>query len=150
MTEMLVGKIEQLTTTELPQLGERKFILHDEGHFRRLNDCIAWIKTDPNVWEVIVRPHEKPRSGPQNSRYWASLTQYLKEIDHAIKRISDSTGYTPLEVKRLIAKEMPPEYIAILFAKSPETAHDVLKEICGIPSSTRLGTKKFMDFETVM
>ena len=146
---MQVGKIEQLTT-DVPADKERRFVLRDEFHFKMLADCISWIKTDPAVWEVIVRPHEKLRSTIANSRHWATLTDYLKQITQSIEKISTQTGYTPLEIKRLIAKEMPPEHIAILFARSPETAHDVLKEICGIPTSTRLGTKKFHEFDETM
>ena len=45
---------------------------------------------------------------------------------------------------------MQPEYVAILFSHTPEVAHDILKLIVGIPTSTRLGTKEFMKFEEQM
>lgn len=108
------------------------------------------IERTPTIYEMILRPFEKTRTNPQNSRYWASLTEYLMQMNQTVHAVANETGYTPLEIKRLIAKEMPPEHIAILFTSKPEVAHDVLKEICGVPTSTRLGTKKFMLFEERM
>ena len=100
--------------------------------------------------EIIIRPFQKTRSLSQNSRYWASLTEYLNQIHQTIQIVSDESGYTPLEVKRLIADDLKPEQVAILFARTPEVAHDVIKEICNVPTSVRLGTKRFMEFEEQM
>lgn len=100
--------------------------------------------------EVVVRDHEKTRTLPQNARYWATLNEHLKQIARDVHRIADYTGYSPLEARRVIAREMEPEYIAILFSHTAEAAHDILKLIVGIPTSTRLGTKKFTEFHERM
>ena len=100
--------------------------------------------------EVVIREYVKNRTTPQNSRYWVNLNEYLRQMNLIVELISNQTGYTPLEVRRLISKEMPAEYIAILFARTAESAHEVLKAICGIPTSTRLGTKKFSEFDELM
>jgi hypothetical protein len=100
--------------------------------------------------EVTCKEYERTRSLPQNSRYWATLTELLNSINQTISVIAGDTGYTAIEIKRLIAKELSPEQIAILFARTPEVAHEVLKEICGIPTSTRLGTKEFIAYEERM
>ncbi len=125
------------------------FILRTDAHKAHCLETIANLSPG-KVWEVEVREYTKSRTLPQNSRYWASLTQCLKEIADTANRVSDATGYTPLEVKRLIAKEMEPEYIAILYARSPEVAHDVIKAICNVPTSVRLGTKEFSKFDETM
>lgn len=124
-------------------------------HFRLTSEekrglAMHAISEAPEGYEAIIRPFEKTRSLAANSFHWASLTEYLRQINQIVSRISDNTGYTPLEVKREIARTMQPEHIAILYARTPETAHDVLKEVCGIPTSTRLGTKKFHEFDETM
>jgi hypothetical protein len=53
-------------------------------------------------------------------------------------------------VRRIVAKELQPEQVAILYAGTPEAVHDILKTINGIPTSTRLGTKKFAEYEERM
>jgi hypothetical protein len=102
------------------------------------------------VFEVVIRPYEKTRTDGQNRRYWSDLTHQLDLLAQEIKSISDHTGYTPLEVRKLIAKDLEPEHAALLFTLSPEAAHEVLKVISGIPTSTRLGTKEFSQFEDRM
>lgn len=119
------------------------FILHSEQTWKSCLDFLMLFRDGKEKIQVDIKPFVKTRSTIANSFYWVSLTHYLKEIDTAIKRISDETGYTVLEVKQLVGRELPIERAVILFAKSPEVAHDVLKEINGIPTTTRLGTKAF-------
>ena len=126
------------------------YILRDDRVWNRAVAMLHKIRGVPAVFEVLIRPYEKTRTLPQNSRYWSSLTEYLNQMNQTVHAMANETGYTPIEVKRLIAAEMPPEHVAILFARKPETAHDVMKEIHGIPTSTRLGTKPFMQFEERM
>lgn len=126
------------------------FILHASQGWKTCLDVLMSLRDKGGKYQVDIKPYERTRSIPQNARYWASLTQYLKEIDATIKLISEQTGYTVLEIKQLIGRELPLEQAVILFAKSPEIAHDVLKEIHGIPTSTRLGTKEFMQYEERM
>ena len=127
------------------------FILHPNRDDIRDN-CIAYIKaldlTKPK--KVTIEEYEKTRTTIRNAHYWANLTDLIEDIRKAVERIAEHTGYSPLEVKREIAKGMAPEEIAILFAKTLEGAHDVLKEIAGIPTSTKLGTRKFIAFEDRM
>jgi len=129
----------------------RHLIIRSTDIQERAIEAVRQVKIDKDhPVEVIIRPHEKIRSLPQNSRYWATLTELLNRIQRAVHVVSEFTGYSPLEVKRLLAADMPAEYSAILFCPKPEPAHEVMKEICGIPTSTRLGTKKFMAFEERM
>jgi hypothetical protein len=129
---------------------ELHLIIRDDRIWNSAVAALHRIKGMPTLYEMILRPFEKTRSLPQNSRYWASLTEYLNQMNQTVHVIANETGYSALEVKRLIAAEMPAEHIAILFARKPEAAHEVLKVIHNIPTSTRLGTKKFMLFEERM
>jgi len=130
-------------------MTERQFTISTERVRQHVADYILTLGPQP-VMEVIVRKYEKTRSLPQNSRYWASITELLNQLNQTVETVSEHTGYSPLEVKRLIAKELPPEQVAILFCSRPELAHDVMKTICNVPTSTRLNTKQFMQFEDRM
>jgi hypothetical protein len=99
---------------------------------------------------VEIREAVKLRTLPQNCRYWATLEEELRQLSAWIAEISAHTGYTPLEVRRIVAKFLQPEQVAVIYAGTPEAVHDILKLIHGIPTSTRLGTKKFMEFEERM
>ena len=99
---------------------------------------------------VTITKHEKARSNAANSRYWCELKEILDKMQANIVYISDETGYTPIEVRRMIAEKLPPEYSAILYSRTEKAAHDVIKTICGVPTSTRLGTKAFSKFEQIM
>jgi len=87
------------------------------------------------------------RSHGQNARYWASLTEMLEQIAIEISQMSDHTGYTSMEMRRLISQSIPPEHAALLWVRTPEAAHEILKIINDIPTSTRLGTKEFSKYE---
>lgn len=99
---------------------------------------------------ITLTEGKKIRSNNQNARYWANINYFLTEINNTITSVSEHTGYTELEVKRLLAKELEPEQVGILYARKPDVIHDVLKQICNIPTSTRLGTKDFMKFEDIL
>lgn len=99
---------------------------------------------------VEVRKALRTRTTGQNARFWATLTEELRNLSAGISEVSEHTGYTPLEVRRIIAKELQPEQVAILYASTPEAVHDILKVINGIQTSTRLGTKQFMQYEERM
>ncbi len=139
-----------LKTTEEGMISDtRTFIISSHDIAARAAETILNLPDSP-LHEVVVREHIKNRTPPQNSRYWVSLNEHLRQMNLAVELISNRTGYTPLEVRRLIAKDMPAEYIAILFARTAESAHEVMKAICGIPTSTKLGTKKFSEFDDLM
>lgn len=106
--------------------------------------------TEAPLMEVIVREHVSTRTDAQNRHYWFSLGEELRQLNESIHQIANQTGHTPLEVRRFVAADLAPEQVAILYASSSEAAHEVLKLIHGIPTSTRLGTKAFMAFEERM
>jgi len=126
---------------------EQHFILRD-GHVRdRAMLAINTMPLKPTLMEVVIRPCEKTRTLGQNARYWATLSEHLRQINATVNQIASDSGHTPLEIKRGLAGQLAPEEIAILFATRPEVAHEVLKMVCNIPTSTRLGTKKSIEFE---
>jgi len=112
-------------------------------------DAINAIAALELPYRIQISP-KKLRSNAQNARYWDGLQWHIDEVNAAIGRISDHTGHTPLEIRKLIATGMSPEHTIMLFSLKKEAIHDTLKLICDVPTSTRLGTKKFMEFEGVM
>ena len=99
---------------------------------------------------ITLTEGKKIRSDGQNKRHWVNIKYFLDEINATVSSVAEHTGYSPLEVKRLLAKSLEPEQIGILYARKSDTIHDVLKQICNIPTSTRLGTKAFMKFEDIL
>ena len=86
------------------------------------------------------------RTSAANARYWAMIEGWMEEIRNEIKAIAEETGYTYLEARRVIANELPPEHEEMLYARNKNAVHEALKEICGIPTTTRLGTKEFNNY----
>ena len=99
---------------------------------------------------MTVTLGSKLRSAAANAKYWTDVEYFQIELNQTIDQIADKTGYTPLEVKRLLADEMQPEYAAILFVRSKEAIHEILKLICNVPTSTKLGTKEFAKFNDML
>ena len=127
--------------------------LHRLTDDRAAAKCAELILNDvPHDGRYMVEIKEaiKIRTTGMNSRYWATMTEELRQLSAGIAEIAAHTGYSPLEVRRIVAKELQPEQVAILYAGTPEAVHDILKTINGIPTSTRLGTKKFMEYEEIM
>ena len=128
----------------------KHFILNGEFQRHTAAEYILNLPDAP-VLEVVVREYTKPRTESQNSRYWATLTDGLRNISTIVAALSDRAGYTPLEVRRIIAGDIKePERAAMMFVMKPEAAHEILKMIVGIPTSTKLGTKKFAEFHDQM
>jgi len=92
----------------------------------------------------------KIRSSAANSRHWCNIRMFLDDIRYAVESVSEHTGYTPIETMRVLSKNLEPEQAAILCARKPEVAHEILKFICGIPTSTKLGSKDFQKFELIL
>jgi len=90
------------------------------------------------------------RTEAQNARYWATLTQHLENISNWVQQIADETGHTTWEIRQLIARDIEPQYAPIVYCFMPEAAHKVLKIICDVPTTTRMGTKEFMAHEARM
>jgi len=103
--------------------------------------------TDHLPLVLTVTEGKRLRSSAQNRMYWSEVGYFREQITAAVDEVAEHTGYTPMEVKRLIAQELPIEQAVILFAQSSETVHEILKQIVGIPTSTRLGTKEFSKHE---
>jgi len=96
---------------------------------------------------ITITEGTKTRTSPQNARYWAEISYFMDELNNVIEQKADETGYSNIEVRKILAEKLPIEQAIILFAKKSEIVHQVLKDICGIPTSTKLGTKDFVKFE---
>ena len=131
-------------------IDNTSFDLRTDLEWRAFQQQVALWRQKGLKLRVSASPYENPRTVPQNSRYWGILRGCLKRIQIEIEILSDETGYTALEIKRLIAPELDHEQSRILFAQDPEHAHETLKKICGVPTTQDLGTKKFSDFEERM
>ena len=90
------------------------------------------------------------RSESQNSRYWATLGEYVEDINNAIHYYSNESGYTDLEARHVLGEQLGWPRDHILMARKPEVVHEIAKMICGVPTSTRLGTKEFTKFEDII
>jgi hypothetical protein len=112
------------------------------------NDLLALGGYLPIV--LTVTEGSKLRSTAQNARYWANIEFFMAEINTAIDQIAETTGYSNLEARRVVAEKMDIEHAVILFARTKEVVHEVLKQICRIPTSTKLGTKAFNKFSDRM
>jgi len=130
-------------------MNEQHYIIRSLEIRKDVAKAVMAIRSEP-LMEVIIKPYEKIRTEGQNARYWATLTEELRNMNATIMEMSKHTGYTPLEVRRLVSHRIQPEYAALLFVRDEESAHDILKMIHDIPTSTRLGTKAFMEFEERM
>ena len=127
----------------------RTFIIRNKEVRQAAAKAVMAITGVP-LMEVSIKEYVKTRTTTLNSRYWATLTEELGKLNESISRVAQSTGHTPLEIRRIAATNLLPEQSAILFARTPESVHDILKTIHGIPTSTRLGTKAFIEFEDRM
>ena len=96
---------------------------------------------------ITVTEGIKTRTSGQNARYWCEVEYFLEQINEAIERAATESGHSEFEIKKILAEQLPIEQSVILFARKKEVVHEVLKDICNIPTSTRLGTKEFMKFE---
>ena len=130
-------------------MTERSFIIRSADIKLRAAGFLSGLPLDP-PHEVVFREFVKIRTTGQNQRYWATLNEELKSLHLEIDIISTHTGYSTLEVRRIVAARLPPEQAAVLFAHKPESVHDILKMIHGVSTTTRLGTKAFMQYEDRM
>lgn len=113
--------------------------------------CVDLAKLTGRIPFVItVTEGRKIRTDGQNKRHWVSIESFMAQISEAVGVMAEDTGYTPLEAKRLISQGMSPEHVGILYARTSEVVHEILKAICNIPTSTRLGTKDFSKFDDVL
>lgn len=99
---------------------------------------------------ITVTQGKRIRSDRQNSKYWATLNDHLQNISNWVQQLADETGHTSMEIRHFVASQLSPEYAAIVYAFTDDSAHKVMKIIQGKESSRKLGTKEFMDFEQRM
>ena len=131
-------------------MTEQSFILRNPDIRERALSFISALPIYPVTMMVVIKPFEKTRTLGQNSRYWVGLQEILRLLNATVNQIASDTGHSPLEIKREAARGLPIEHGIILFAKKAEVAHEVLKDICNVPTTTKLGTKKFMAYEERM
>ena len=127
-------KIRTLRTREDLSKASRDLVLL-EGHL-------------PMV--MTLSKGEEIRSEGQNARHWCMIQDLINLIQTTVENVSEHTGETPFAIMREIASGMPPEHVAFLYVRKPVAAHDILKMICNIPTSTRLGTKEFSRFDEIL
>ena len=125
--------------------------IHNEADLQKASQDILNVGGSLPVVMTLTKG-SRLRTTSQNQRYWATLDEHLSAIATLVEAVAEQTGYTPLEVRRLIAwtAGLPPEQVGILFARKKDVIHEHLKIICDIPTSTRLGTKEFMGLEDRM
>ena len=128
---------------------EQTYVIKSAAMRAAAANAVMAIAKEP-LMQVTISEHIRLRTSAQNARYWASLAEEMRQMKEAIHHISEHTGHTQLEARRIVADDLEPEQIAILYARTQEAVHDILKTIHGIPTSTRLGTKAFMQFEERM
>ena len=92
----------------------------------------------------------KKESEAQRSRYFALVDDWLDEVRKYINAASDSSGYTPFEVQEIISRELPFPQSGLMASLDKRTAHNIVKTVCGIPTSVGVGTKQFKKLETIM
>lgn len=93
---------------------------------------------------------KKIRTEGQNKRHWAMIHEMMAKISHAIDNMAEHTGYTPHETQQVISNFLPPGHIHFVYAETDDGVHKHLKKICNIPTSTRLGTKEFSEFDEIL
>lgn len=118
----------------------------NQDHLRKACEDLA--KLGGNLPIVITLTEgTKTRSHGQNARYWCEIEHFMEQVNEAIEIAATESGHSEFEIKKILANQLPIEQSIILFARKKEVTHDILKGICNIPSSTKLGTKDFMKFE---
>jgi hypothetical protein len=117
----------------------------NQDQLRKASHDLLNISQFPFV--ITVTEGSRTRSSGQNAKYWAELTFFMEQINESISHAAESSGYTDIELRRILADQLPIEQALILYARKKEVIHEVLKDIVNIPTSTRLGTKDFMKFE---
>ena len=124
---------------------KQRQILNDNDLKKAVQDLSGLSGHFPFV--ITITEGTKIRSIGQNSRYWCEVQYFMDELRSLIEQAEEQTGHTNIEIRHILAGQMPIEQAVILFARKPETVHEILKDICGIPTSTRLGTKSFAKFD---
>lgn len=124
---------------------KQRTILNEEQLKKACADLSCLAGSLPIV--ITVTEGTKTRTSGQNARYWAEVQYFMEQINDAISYAADESGHSEFEIKKILAEQLPIEQSVILFARKPEVVHEVLKGICNIPTSTKLGTKDFMRFE---
>lgn len=118
------------------------FIPRDDTILARALDAVVERYKSGVLHEVIIQPHEPTRTLGQNSNYWCALREYLRELNDIVNRMVSHTGNDAMDIKRELARRLQPEYAGIVFARNEDIAHEFIKLICNIPTSTNLKRKR--------
>jgi len=127
---------------------KERLIRNEQDLKKATNDLLALGQYIPFI--ITITEGDRIRSAGANAAYWADIDHFMKEINAIINAKADELGYTNLEMRRTMAEELPIEHALILYARHKEVVHDILKEICNIPSTTKLGSKKFAKFHDIL
>jgi len=124
---------------------KQRSLITKEDLVKASNDLLNLEANLPLV--ITVTEGKKIRTNAQNARYWSEIKYFMDEINAAIDRSAEESGYSNIEVRRLLADHLQIEQAIILYARKSEVVHSILKDICGIATSTKLGTKAFSKFD---
>jgi len=99
---------------------------------------------------ITVTEGTKIRSEGQNRLYWQEVQYFMSELNEVVDQAAERSGHTNFEIRKIVGEQLPIEQAVILFCRTKESIHDCLKSICGIPTSTKLGSKEFMKFTEIL
>ena len=76
--------------------------IHNEADLKKASQDILNVGGSLPVVMTLTKG-TRIRTTGQNSRYWATLDEHLRTIGVLVEAVVEQTGYTPMEVRRLIA-----------------------------------------------
>lgn len=127
------------------------FVPRNDGILANALDAVVERYKSGVLHEVIIQPHEEKRTHGQNSVYWISLREYLRQFNAIINQMQSDTGQPARDIKREIARRNEPEYAGIVLASNEVVAHDFIKQLANVPTSTTLKRRKeFPEFTEAM
>lgn len=101
------------------------FILRDERILANCTGFLGRLLGGSQTFEVVIRPHKKKRSNPQNNLYWQWLGLLAKE-----------TGHTSEQLHEVFKRELLPRDYIVLAGVEKEVAK----------TTTKLSTAEFTDY----
>lgn len=127
------------------------FVTRNDAILANALDAVVESYKSGVLHEVIIQPHEEKRTPGQNSNYWISLREYLRQFNAIVNQFASDSGNNARDIKREIARRNPPEYAGIILASNEEVAHDFIKQLANVPTSTTLKKRKeFPEFTEAM
>jgi len=124
----------------------RRFVIRDPSVAEKAVAAVLAAASEEEPHDVVISPHVDLRTTPQNALYWSALNDRLAEVGRLVGMVADNSGHSNLEARRALAHGLPGEVAALLFVHSGEAAHEILKLIHGIPTTTKLSKRTFTEF----